>query len=61
MQQSDCSSDLFGPGRGFGVINHTVLISDGSPLWLRNVHVIQFWSPHKDLSIHSEFTHTENC
>lgn len=26
------------------VINHMVLISDGSPLWLRNVHVIQFGS-----------------
>lgn len=24
------------------VINHMVLISDSSPLWLRNVHVIQF-------------------
>lgn len=24
------------------VINHMVLISDNSPLWLRNVHVIQF-------------------
>lgn len=44
MQQSDCESDLFGSGRGFGVINHMVLISDGSPLGLRNVHVIQFGS-----------------
>lgn len=61
MQQSDCGSDLFGSGRGFGVINHMVLISDGSPLWLRNVHVIQFGSPHKDLSIQSEFMHAANC
>lgn len=44
MQQSDCEGDLFGSGRGFGVINHMVLISDGSPLGLRNVHVIQFGS-----------------
>lgn len=61
MQQSDCGSDLYGSGRGFGVINHMVLISDGSPLWLRNVHVIQFGSPHKDLSIQSEFTHAAHC
>lgn len=42
MQQSDCESDLSSFGRSVGVINHMVLISDGSPLWLRNVHVIQF-------------------
>lgn len=61
MQQSDCGSDLFSSGRGFGVINHVVLISDGYPLWLRNVHVIQFGSPHKDLSIQREFTHATIC
>lgn len=63
MQLSDCESDLSSYGRSVGVINHMVLISDGSPLWQRNVHVIQFGT-HRCLknppSIQCKFIHTRN-